>query len=245
MANKTAKGLVEYAIAQLGKPYWHGTYGQAASKSLYDYKKYQYPDYYWWDYAGETEVKVHDCIGLIKGYIWSKSPTDNDPVYVKSQDKSDGGMYEICTKKGDISTMPEVPGTLVFMKGHVGVYIGDGYVVEARGHAFGVVKTKLTGRGWKNWGYCPYVTYESEKTEETKKGDYTMEMRNLKKGCKGEDVKALQILLIGRGYSCGGCGADGDFGSGTYNAVVAYQKAKGLTVDGIAGKNTMGSLLGV
>lgn len=84
-----------------------------------------------------------------------------------------------------------------------------------------------------------------EKTNNTKKGDYTMEMRNLKKGCKGEDVRALQILLMGRGYSVGNCGADGDFGKDTLAAVKAYQKKKGLAVDGIAGKNTMSSLLGV
>ncbi len=82
-------------------------------------------------------------------------------------------------------------------------------------------------------------------TTTTTKGDYTMEMRNLKKGCKGEDVRALQILLIGRGYSCGNSGADGDFGSATDSAVRKYQKAKGLTQDGIVGKNTMRCLMGV
>ena len=82
-------------------------------------------------------------------------------------------------------------------------------------------------------------------TTTTSKVDYTMEMRNLKKGCTGEDVRALQILLIGRGYSCGKCGADGDFGAATDKAVRAYQKDKGLTVDGIAGKATMSGLLGV
>lgn len=86
-----------------------------------------------------------------------------------------------------------------------------------------------------------------EKTEDESKGDFTLEMRNLKKGCKGEDVKALQILLIGRGYSCGKCGADGDFGSGTEKAVRAYQGDSdgALTVDGVAGKNTMSALLGL
>lgn len=33
---KTAKGLVEYAKAQLGRPYWYGTFGQAASEELYE-----------------------------------------------------------------------------------------------------------------------------------------------------------------------------------------------------------------
>ena len=45
---KTALGLVEYAKAQLGKPYWYGTFGQSASKSLYDQKKSQYPQRYDW-----------------------------------------------------------------------------------------------------------------------------------------------------------------------------------------------------
>lgn len=65
----------------------------------------------------------------------------------------------------------------------------------------------------------------------------------LKKGAEGEDVRALQILLNGRGYSCGS--ADGDFGSRTDKAVRNYQKAKGLGVDGIVGPATWSSLLGV
>lgn len=79
---------------------------------------------------------------------------------------------------------------------------------------------------------------------EENKEVYTMEMRYLKKGCTGEDVKALQILLIGRGYSCGSYGADGEFGSATDAAVRKYQQSKGLDVDGIAGPATLGSLLG-
>ena len=55
--------------------------------------------------------------------------------------------------------MPEVVGLLVHYKGHIGVYIGNGYVIEARGHNYGVVKTKLSDRGWTSWGYCPFITY--------------------------------------------------------------------------------------
>ena len=90
---------------------------------------------------------------------------------------------------------------------------------------------------------------KKEKTEETKekteekKGVFTMEMRNLKNGSKGDDVKALQTLLNGYGYSCGK--ADGIFGSNTEKAVKAFQKAQKLTADGIAGKNTWSKLLGV
>lgn len=73
----------------------------------------------------------------------------------------------------------------------------------------------------------------------------TVIMPMLQKGNAGKTVKALQILLIGYGYSCGSYGADGDFGNATKNAVLAYQKAKGLEVDGIVGHRTWASLLGV
>lgn len=61
-------------------------------------------------------------------------------------------------------------------------------------------------------------------------------------GDRGSDVKELQKLLIAEGYSCGSCGADGIFGSGTKNAVIAFQKANGLKPDGLAGKQTMAKL---
>ena len=67
----------------------------------------------------------------------------------------------------------------------------------------------------------------------------------LRKGDKSETVKAMQILLIGWGYSCGSYGADGDFGSATDSAVRKFQKANGLEVDGICGPNTWSSLLGM
>ena len=59
---------------------------------------------------------------------------------------------------------------------------------------------------------------------------------------RGSNVKELQKLLIAKGYSCGSSGADGIFGNGTKKAVIAFQKANGLTVDGLAGKRTMEKL---
>lgn len=74
---------------------------------------------------------------------------------------------------------------------------------------------------------------------------FSVELRELKYGSEGEDVKALQILLIGNGFPCGKWGADGDFGISTENAVKEYQRKKKLQADGIAGQKTWGSLLGV
>ena len=95
------------------------------------------------------------------------------------------------------------------------------------------------------WYEVPDEETKGPETEKTSKGEFTMEMRVLKNGCKGSDVRALQILLIGNGCSCGSWGADGNFGSGTEKAVRNYQKKKKLQVDGKAGPETMRSLLGV
>lgn len=58
-------------------------------------------------------------------------------------------------------------------------------------------------------------------------------------GMKGDRVRTLQNALSKLGYDVT---VDGDFGSGTYMAVRAFQKAKGLTVDGKAGKITLQKL---
>lgn len=61
----------------------------------------------------------------------------------------------------------------------------------------------------------------------------------------GEAVRAAQLLLIGRGCSCGRCGADGDFGPDTRGAVLRFQRRRSLKADGVIGEATWRSLLGV
>lgn len=73
----------------------------------------------------------------------------------------------------------------------------------------------------------------------------SVQVRMLKRGMKGADVKTLQAALIAYGFSCGATGADGDFGSGTETALKKFQTKYGLGADGIAGKGTWGRLLGV
>ena len=72
----------------------------------------------------------------------------------------------------------------------------------------------------------------------------TVEVKVLKKGARGNAVKALQALLIGYGYSCGNSGVDGSFGAATDVALRRYQKDKKLTVDGSCGPKTWSKLLG-
>lgn len=88
-----------------------------------------------------------------------------------------------------------------------------------------------------------YFGITQKPTEAVSEKDVLVALKQLAKGSKGEQVKSLQILLIGKGYSCGSSGADGDFGTNTEKAVKKFQKDNGLTADGICGKNTWAKLL--
>ena len=187
MATKTNSSLVTYAKAQLGLPYWYGTFGNTATAALYASKKAQYPSYYTAkDFPNQYGKRVHDCVGLIKGYIWSDSATAA-PKYNAAQDKSASGMYSVSTLKGTISSFPKHAGQLVY-KGasvsgiyHVGIYDGKGYVIEAKSHLAGVVKTAYKQNDWQYWSQCPYITDDTQAVKTTTPASTTPTAADVKK----------------------------------------------------------------
>lgn len=86
------------------------------------------------------------------------------------------------------------------------------------------------------------MTITITEAEETKEEEEMFP--TLKKGDKGESVKALQKMLEATGYSCGAAGIDGDFGNGTDGALRAFQTEYGLMSDGVAGARTWPALVG-
>lgn len=83
----------------------------------------------------------------------------------------------------------------------------------------------------------------ADKLAESTAGGFTAVFPQLAKGDKGDKVRVLQELLLGRGYDLGTYGADGDFGAATWTAVAQFQAANGLTADGIVGEKTWRKLL--
>ncbi|HZJ78874.1 MAG TPA: NlpC/P60 family protein [Clostridia bacterium] len=158
--------FVEHIKAQIGSPYWYGTFGVKTTESLWRQKKKQYPSHYSDNRykiakANHFGKRAYDCSGLIKSYMFMKKPTSS-PKYSVKYDKNVGGILAACTKTGSISTIPETVGLLVFRgKAHVGVCIGDSYVVEAKGFNEGVVKTRLKDGGWDKWGQLGWIEYKS------------------------------------------------------------------------------------
>lgn len=110
--------------------------------------------------------RTADCVGLIKGYGWYNEESGTIKYGTNGmKDVTADGMFSAATEKGPIGTMPDIPGLAVWHKGHIGVYIGGGYVIHAANTYDGVIKTPITSSGWTHWLKVPYIKYieESEK----------------------------------------------------------------------------------
>ena len=168
--------LVQWAIEahSSGWGYVWGTYGRVLSRSYFAEKLAQYPEgvgnYADFILANWLGKRTADCVGLVKGYCWFDPEAQSIGYAVNGMpDIATEQMIEWCDEKGSMDTMPEIPGLLLWMDGHVGIYIGDGYAIEAMGTRYGVVKTQVAGRGWQKWGKIPSIEYieEAEETEPT------------------------------------------------------------------------------
>lgn len=262
----TNKGLVEYCekVLRLGNDtiYVYGTFGQELTQSLINFKAEQYlynlprKRIYRRALLSSGTEYAFDCVGLIKSYIWGGY---GKVKYNGKQDKSANDMLNVAKEKGKIKTMPEIPGLLVQMNGHIGVYVGKGYVIECTPNkkfakqdhgGGGVCKTKLSARKWTHWCKCPYIEYTSTSVhikpkEEHKKayngtlpqlparGYFYYDTKHNKVKDKGEQVKLLQKFL--NWCIDSKLKVDGSLGPATYNAILKFQKTYGLAQDGLFG----------
>lgn len=206
------------------------------------------------------------CAGFASACAIACGATDIIPTEVGCQKH-----IELFKEKGiwveDDSHIPQ-PGDYIFFdwqdsgngdnKGssdHVGIVeeVVDGVITTIEGNYSNQVKRrtlKVNGKYIRGYGVPKYDADDVEEkpavqAPEKVDNEYTVAVKKLAKGSMGASVKALQILLIGYGHSCGSYGVDGDFGSATQKAVVAYQKANGLVDDGVVGPMTWAKLLGV
>ena len=161
-------------------------------------------------------------------------------------------------QKGQFSKTPRV-GSIVFYDwnsnnspDHVGIVEkinSDGSITAIEGNTSvgnesnGGCVMRRTRYKSQIIGYAyPYVAGSNSTSFNSNGGNtVTVSLKVLKNGSSGQNVKALQILLNGRGYNCGT--PDGVFGSKTLAAVKSFQTRNALEVDGIVGTNTWSSLL--
>ena len=166
-----ASALIDWCKKQLGCGYVYGMIDVICTVERLKEKEKQYGslmgngyyqlngDYTKGRCAKWLGKRVFDCSGLIKS-----GRKHLGGLYL---DVSAQGCYDQCAKRGIVKTMPLTPGCTVYMwsssknrMGHVGIYVGAGKVIEARGVDDGVVTTKLNERQWTYWGTLEWLEYD-------------------------------------------------------------------------------------
>lgn len=120
-------------------------------------------------------TRQFDCCGYFKCFMWHDYSTKNAKYYGKTQkDLNCEGLLAEAKEKGDISTIPEIPGVLVYMKKHMGIYLGNGKVLESTAKKYNGKDGKIyltyfkgDGKGtdgkrttWTKWFKSPNLKYE-------------------------------------------------------------------------------------
>lgn len=189
---------------------------------------------------------VADCSGLFSwafkqlgGYMYHGSNT----MYLK-----------YCTAKGKLKAGARTdgqglkPGTAVFCYNdktgkwsHVGLYIGNGWVIEAAGAKSGVIRSKVSNSKWDGWGELKGVAYDGSVPDPAPAPE-PAKKPTIRKGNRNKYVTECQQMLDKLGYNLGICGVDGDFGTATEKAVKEFQADNKLTADGVVGARTWAAL---
>lgn len=158
---------------------------------------------------------------------WAESdsyvPSIGDIIYYDWNDSGIGDNKGVSDHVGIVATVNEK--TLTVIEGNLS-------------NAVSYRRISINGKYIRGYGIPDFASMSEQKG-----GACDLKLEVLGVGSKGKIVKALQILLIGYGYSCGASGVDGDFGKATDYAVRRFQRDKGLAVDGLVGQNTWTALL--
>lgn len=179
-------------------------------------------------------TRAFDCSGLIKSILWGYVGDETATGGAKYgsngvPDLSASGLINKCYGVStDMSTV--TPGEVVYMTGHIGVYVGGGYVIESSPKwKNGVQRTELTARKWLKHGRLPYVEYAKENKV------HVVPTPTLRRGCRSMKVSQLQDCLVYLGYELT---IDGSFGPETQKKVRQFQDTYKIKVDGIYGPQT-------
>lgn len=158
-------------------------------------------------------------------------------------------IYSHCPVKGNMASRPEIKGICVHKKGHIGVYDGGGWVIESRGHDYGVVKSRIESQPWTGWGKPEFIDFAdavpvANPAVPAKEFPdwYTPAVgKYIHPEDKGDIVTKLQQELQKRGFFLRSGKCTGFYGSVTKAAVKKAQAAMGLKgkdADGIFGDQT-------
>lgn len=233
------QAVKNWCAERVGNPYIMGATGKTCTPSYRQARMEQYPAY--------ADKMVKNCPRLSKASVntcvgcrWCDPSTGKGKLAYDCAQLARWAMDFVgiamvsgatsqwnktaWAERGEIADLPRDKVALVFRNdggkmGHVGVYQGDGTVIHAKGHDYGVVQQDLAACDFTHWG-IPAGLY----------GEYVPEL--LKKGSSGEAVRQLQEMLLRVGMLLPRYGADGKYGNETAAAVLTFQAGHGLPETG-------------
>ena len=227
--------------------------------------------------AASSDTFGFDCVNMIKGVLWgwngNKNATYGGARYAANgvPDVSANGMIQKCYGVSTSFSRIEV-GEVVWMDGHIGVYVGNGLAVECSPKWKNCVQVTAVGnigsksgyntRTWTKHGKMPYVSYTGAaavvSTPKVANGEnpYQYPQGNISYGYSShhygaihtgiEGIKAVQFDLQKLGLYQDAI--DGFYGRKTEAAVTQFQRThkdvngNPLEADGWAGPLTRGAI---
>lgn len=190
-----------------------------------------------------------DCVGLIKGILWgwcgNMSATYGGAKYASNgvNDVSADQMISYCSGVSTDFSNIEV-GEVVWMKGHIGIYVGNRIVVEATPSWSGGVQKSalanigsvagLNSRKWTKHGKLPYITYE--------KTTNTSNFPDIANHYAENHIKKLRDYGVVNGYEDGTFKPDKTVTRAEFSAMAvgALEKACGYSLQSVAAFSDIG-----
>ena len=207
---------------------------------------------------------MFDCVGLIKAIAcWDWTP-EHETEYNNKYDYNDNGFYDKFGTMSSTDFSKIMPGEMVLIPGHIGVYVGNGLVAECTPkwdggvQLTGLANIGVRGRKYRAWDKHARINFLSYEEDENKppvtptkpKGTYypgtfpTLPKRGyFDKGDTGVNVQRVQQFL--EWYKPGilkPYGSDGKYGPVTCKAVRDFQTYCKLKVDGSVGPATLAAM---
>lgn len=138
--SKTRNGLIEHCKSKIGTPYVFGAKGEILTQAVLDRLARENPGTYTSAYKAKAAKYIGqrclDCSGLISDYTGRIRGSYN--------------YHDTAVERVSIGHLNEsMIGWALWKPGHIGVYIGDGYCIEAKGINYGTIRSKVSSTPWQ------------------------------------------------------------------------------------------------
>ena len=244
----------QFALSMVGCPYVYGGTGKPCTPNYRLARTHQYPGAarnirrYCPVLSGQAPdcaacrwngLPAYDCAQLVRYALRAggqRVPSGASTLWRYAPAWSYRGPLDMdwARKHFCVLFRRDIPASDARPMAHTGLCLGDGRVVDGRGHRDGVILTDLSAYPWTDMAVPDGLPGPANPKETEKPGIF----RALVFGSRGEEVRRLQRRLIDLGHQLPRFGADGIYGGETAAAVKAFQLVRGLPPTGLVFRDT-------